>query len=257
MKKPYKGVLVLVLSVFLGACATQPVPEGEDLHRASELNAELGVAYMERGNNEWAMQKLKKALQEDPDNGTAHHYIAELYRRLGETDKAEDHFNRALYLLPHDMSLVNNYGVFLCDEKRFNDAQKYFLKVLDDPLNTSPAETYENLGICAQRAGDLVDAEKYLRQALRLDKARPKSLFSMAQIMTVNKHYLKARGFLERYLAIAKEQNAPSLWLGIQIERQLGNRDAVASYSLLLKGKYPDAPETQQLRKLEARQGQP
>ena len=36
-----------------------------------------------------------------------------------------------------------------------------------------------------------------------------------------------------------------------QIERELGNQDAVASYSLVLKNNYPDSEEARQLRKWE------
>jgi len=253
MKRLSAVVLGILLAALVSGCATETTRSDADLHRASKLNAELGLAYMSQGRDEWAMQKLQKALEENPDNGEAHHYIAELYRRLGEMGKAEEHFEAALDRRPHDMSLLNNYGVFLCDEKRFDDAEEYFQKVLKDPLNDSRANTYENLGLCAQRAGRPDKAETYLRKALRMDNNRPKSLFSLAQIEYDKGHYQAARGFFQRYLAIAKEQNPQSLLLGIQIENQFGNQDAVASYKLLLKGKYGDSPEADRLRAMEAK----
>lgn len=255
MKRTAVLVSLLFTSFLLAACSStsQPVFPDRNLHRASQLNAELGAAYIQRGKKEWALQKLKKALEENPDNAEAHHYIAVLYQQLGENSKAESHFKRALELMPNNRDLLNNYGVFLCSEKRFDQAEKYFTRVLDNPLNRSPAETYENMGICAQRADKLPKAEAYLRRALRLDPQRPKTLFSLAQISYVNKHYLQARAFYQRYLDIAKQQNPRSLLLGIKIENQLGNGDAVASYALLLKGKYPDSDETSELNSMEAK----
>jgi len=255
MKRWAVVVLGVVFAVAISGCATETTRPKADLEKASKLNAELGLAYMTQGRNEWAMTKLKRALKENPDNGEAHHYIAELYRRLGEMDKAETHFKEALDRMPHDTPLLNNYGVFLCDEKKFDEADRYFQKVLKDPLNDDRAQTYENLGLCAQRAKQPERAEKYLHKALRMDKKRPKSLFSIAQIEYAKGHYRSARHYYHRYLDIAKKQNPQSLLLGIQIENQLGNQDSVASYELLLKGKYGDSPEADRLRAMEA-QGQ-
>lgn len=253
MKRIAVILTLLPAFILLAACSSTSSPTFPDrnLKRASQLNAELGVAYMQRGKKDWALQKLKKALEENPDNAEAHHYIAVLYEQLGENDKAETHFRQALDRMPDNMDLLNNYGVFLCGENRFKEAEGYFKKVLDNPLNRSPAETYENMGICAQRSGDLTKAEQYLRRALRLDKQRPKTLFSLAQISYHNRDYLQARAFYQRYLDLARQQSPHSLLLGIKIENQLGNQDAVASYSLLLKGKFPDSAEARELKDME------
>ena len=58
--------------------------------------------------------------------------------------------------------------------------------------------------------------------------------------------YLPSRGYLQRYLEIAKH-TPKSLWLGIRIERELGDRDALASYALQLENGYPDSQETRLL----------
>ncbi|NNG13883.1 MAG: type IV pilus biogenesis/stability protein PilW, partial [Gammaproteobacteria bacterium] len=38
------------------------------------------------------------------------------------------------------------------------------------------------------------------------------------------------------------------LWLGIQIERKMGDKDAVASYALSLRKQFPDSEEAHLLR---------
>ena len=53
-------------------------------------------------------------------------------------------------------------------------------------------------------------------------------------------------GYLQRYLEVGKH-TSKSLWLGIRIERDLGDNNAASSYAMLLKAKYPDAPETREL----------
>ncbi|MCG8324683.1 MAG: type IV pilus biogenesis/stability protein PilW, partial [Thiotrichales bacterium] len=63
--------------------------------------------------------------------------------------------------------------------------------------------------------------------------------------------HLSARGYLQRYTG-SNSHNAGSLWLGIQIERALGDRDAEASYALLLRNNFPDSREARLLRESSA-----
>ena len=69
----------------------------------------------------------------------------------------------------------------------------------------------------------------------------------MAKLSFETGRYLPARGYLQRYVAAAKH-TAESLWLGIQIEQQLGDKDAISSYALLLKNTFPDSDQARLLR---------
>jgi len=46
----------------------------------------------------------------------------------------------------------------------------------------------------------------------------------------------------KRYLSLAK-QNSESLWLGIQLERVFGDKNALASYELALRKRFPGSNE--------------
>jgi type IV pilus assembly protein PilF len=248
-----KNVLVslLVISILtVSGCATTD-SENKDINDASDYNAQLGLAYINQGRYEVALAKLKKSIEQNPDNAVAHHYIAELYRRLGEFDKAETHFDKALDLTPENSSLLNNYGVFLCDDEKYNEAYKYFEKVLKDPLYPSKGLIYENIGLCAQSEGNLKIAEENLRFALRLNPQAPKSLLAMAQISFDNQKYAQSRKYFYQYLENARHTPA-SLWLGILLEKRSGNKNRVASYVVLLKGKYPNSEEAELLKKMQA-----
>jgi type IV pilus assembly protein PilF len=111
--------LFVVSMLIVSGCATTTDKEKQDINDASDYNAQLGLAYLNQGRYDIAQSKLKKAIEQNPDNAFAQHYIAELYRRLGEFDKAETHFKEALDLAPDNASLLNNYGVFLCDAKKY------------------------------------------------------------------------------------------------------------------------------------------
>jgi len=243
--------LFVVGMLFVAGCTTTTDREKQDSNDASGYNAQLGLAYINQGRYDLAMAKLKKAIEQDPDNAFAQHYIAELYRRLGEFDEADTHFKKALDLAPDNAPLMNNYGVYLCDDKKYKKAYRYFNKVLDDPLYPAKGSVYENIGLCAQTEGNIKMAEENLRFALRLNPQAPKSLLSMAQISFDQQKYGASRKYFYDYLENARHSPA-SLWLGILLESRSGNKNRVASYVVLLKGKYPDSEEAALLKKMQA-----
>jgi type IV pilus assembly protein PilF len=59
-------------------------------------------------------------------------------------------------------------------------------------------------------------------------------------------NYMPARAFLERYLEVSKTSPA-TLWLGVRIERGLGNKAGANNYAARLKNEYPTAVETREL----------
>ncbi len=243
------GALLLILALLGGCSAARE--EQEKLQTASEYNTELGLAYLRQGRDQMAMDKLLKATRQDPRNAQAHHYLAVLYQKLGENDKAEKEYWLALRNAPNDPNLLNNYGAFLCGQGKYDRAIKQFLKVLDDPLYPARQPVYENIGLCAQEKGDIRMAEEYLLKSLKANPRSPKSLLAMGQIRFDQGDYAGARQYLYDYLAVARH-NAESLWLGVLLAAKAGNKDRLASYSLLLKGKFPDSPQTAKLKKLEA-----
>lgn len=234
----------LSLLVALGGCSTTTEREGVDKREAAEANADLGLRYMLQGNNEVALSKLKRALEYDSRYSPAHHYLAELYNRLDRPEDADEHYRDAVYYHKGDDStLFNNYGAFLCSQGRVEEGEKQFLRVLENPVYQRPDQVYENLGLCLEGKPDLDSAEEYLRKALELNPRLPKALLAMSRISFARDNHLSARAYLQRFLAVARP-TPESLWLGIRIERVLGDKDALSSYGLLLKGRYPDAPET-------------
>lgn len=236
---------------FIGGCAATPGPgpgtAGDEL---AEINTQLGIGYLQEGDNETAMRRLQRALEIDRNYAPAHSAIAVLYQRLGETDKAAHHFERAVRLNPKDSGSLNNYGQFLCQQGRSAEAQAMFQRALENPLYPTPEAAYLNAGTCALRDQDTATAEEMFRRALQVNPRMPAALLQMSTLSYEQQRFLPARGYLQRYLEVGPH-TAQSLWLGIRVERQLGDRDAVASYSLMLRRNFPDSPEAGWLTELQ------
>jgi type IV pilus assembly protein PilF len=218
----------------------------DDGNKLAELNVNMAVEYMNRGENETALKRLGTALKHDPRNGLAHSTLAILYTKLGKTADAEKHFKQSVRYEPGSGRLLNNYGQFLCAQKRPNEGLEMFAAAIQDPLYRTPQFAYSNAGTCAL-ADNAELAEQHFRSALRIDPILVPALFYMASLSHDQGKHLQARGYLQRYKEVARP-NAPSLWLRIRIERQLGNRDSVSSDELSLRELFPDSKETHLLQ---------
>ncbi len=248
MRKCARAFTVLLLSITLGACQA-PSTVGKstgDRAKLSEINAELGAQYMRNREYQIAMDKLTKAVELDPRNINAHGTLALLHAVIGQHDKAEASFKQALRIDGENSSVLNNYGQFLCQRGRYDEGQKLILKAVANPLYANADSGYYNAGACAMGNGKLDEADGYFRKALEIDSSMAPALLQMADVNLQLNRALQARAYLQRFSGVAT-MNARALWLGVQIERQLGNRDDEASYALQLQKSFPDSVQTKQL----------
>lgn len=237
------AICCVVLALGLTACSGGQIRTGSD-PKAAEINMRLGINYMQRGEYDVALEKLEKSLQQDPSLPSTHNTIALLYQRLGETEKAEHHFKQSITQNPEYSQAHNNYGVFLCEHGRYQEAETHFLQALENPLYEQSAQAYENAGLCWYRGGDLEKAEKFLRKALQINAKLPKALMRMAEISLEQNNYLQGRGYIQRY-DVAAAWTAPALLTAIKIENALDGQDAVSSYIMIMRARFPDSDEMQ------------
>lgn len=241
--------ILVLLAAMLTACKQQDVRDTPD-GRISKVNLELGIAYMQDKKYDEAMRNLQKAKEYNPDNPMIYSALALLYDRLDEADESESNYQKAVSMDKSNSLIRNNYGAFLCAHGRYKEAYAQYEAALNNPLYKTPEYAHTNAGLCAVRSKDPEKAEKEFRAALRSNPKFPIALFQMAQLSYGKGRALQARAYLQRYEEVSTLGPA-SLWLGVRIEKELGDTDAVASQSLLLKAKYPDSEETQQLLDME------
>ncbi len=239
-------LIALVLSVF--GCATN---SSTDINtgpnkKAAEINTQLGVNYLSQGKYKLADEKLRRALKQDPNSSTAHWVFALLQERLGENKVAERHYRKAISLNPKDSKAHNNYGTFLCNQNRVQEAEKEFLLAIENPLYAQAASAYANAGLCALKIPDKVAAEDYFQKSLSINPEQRSSLIQMAKLSFERKEYAQTSHYIQRYEQISKH-NSESLWIAFQSESNLGNREKANSYANQLKKQYPSSHEARLL----------
>jgi type IV pilus assembly protein PilF len=243
----------------LQACASQGSAAGSGKPSseadAAVANMNLGAGYLRQGRPELAIERLLRALRQDPRLVLAHSTIALAYDQLGSFEDAEEHYRRATQLEPGNSEAANAYAVFLCNrQKRWSDAEPYFKRAVDNPRYTTPAVALTNAGVCALDAGDRAKAEENFRAALTKDPMSAAALSNMLEMSYQDKNYLQARAFLQRYMA-ARPATAPILWMCFNIEQQLENRDAANRCASQLREGFPGSPEVAELRELQQSNG--
>lgn len=215
-------------------------------NKAALANLNLGIEYMRIGEYEKSLEKLERARRADPKFSGTYNAYGLLYQAIERPADAEKSFKKALQLNPNDSNTMNNYGRFLCEINRSKEAEKILLQAAANPLYSTPEIAITNAGSCAFKQGRLIEAEKFFRRAIDLNEQNPTALLQMSQLSYEQKKYLSARAYLQRYLSVSRHSPA-SLWLGIQIETILGDKDALSSYKLSLKNNFPDSVEAQQM----------
>ena len=252
MRRKWIGIMAAVL---LAGCAVQP-KDGESGVANSQVDSEsrqraraftdLAGAYFSRAQYKIALDELRKAITADSRYGPAYNVYGLIYMELAEDKLAEENFRRAIELDRNDSEARNNYGWFLCTRGRYDEGLEQFSTSLRNPLYARPEQAMSNAGLCAEMKGDLALAETNLNKSLKLQPDNPDTVLKLAGLHFRLGRLTEAQRLLGRHDELAPP-NAESLWLGVRLERKLGDRAQEASYGLLLRKRFPESPEAQKL----------
>ena len=246
-----KKLLIAGLVILLQGCISRapeqagyaPQAADTDVQSRARIHAELAAGYLELGSLGVALQEANEALKADPNYVSAYNVLGLAYMELNDDRAAESSFRRALQINGMDSDTNNNYGWFLCQRKREKESIKYFLDALRNPLYTTPEKSWVNAGICSRKTGDQTNAEEYFQRALKLRPNQPQALQQLADISFKRNDFVGAKTFLARLQRDANTQSAEVLWLGLRVERRLGDRNAERSLAFQLQKNFPDSRE--------------
>jgi type IV pilus assembly protein PilF len=240
-----KIVPLLMLLGLLQACYVPVNPGPSQEEKASAINVQLGIGYMQQDNLEFASEKLTKAIRQNPDSAPAHNAYAILQDRLRQTEKAEFHYKKATSLDPENSQAANNYGAFLCSNDRQLESEKYFMRALKNPLYRTPEFAYTNAAICLLQLGEAKETERakeYLHKAIAAKSDFGPALLVLANLLFDEGNYAAAKPYLDHLYLVARP-TAKSLWLTIRNTLQLDGGGNVAELAQRLATDFPDSRE--------------
>ncbi|MDB6002471.1 MAG: pilF [Rhizobacter sp.] len=250
--------VVLLALLALAGCATGPggAPLGEpskDLVTASDeteaskrakVRMELATAYFGRGQVTTALDEVKLALIAEPNLPEAYNLRGLIYGELGEQKLAEESFRRALTLRPGDADAMHNFGWYLCQQRRFPEADDMFNQAQVQPRYRGTTRTLLAQGVCQARAGNWEQAEGTLTRSYELDPSNPSAAVNLAEVLYNRGDYERARYYVGRVNAMPGVSNAQTLWLAAKVEMKIGNRQGADQLGQQLRNRFPQSKES-------------
>ena len=188
----------------------------------------LGVAALQVGRREVAVDLIRRAIKLSPNQAHFHSNLGEAYRGLARFDEAIASLRHSLALKPDFPAALNSLGVVLAARHQTDEAVTCYQKaILLDPNN---ADAHHNLGAVFSERGELEKAEACFRRVL---VRRPHDAEAHASLGNV----LKKGGQLDEAVtayqqAIAITPNVVEAYnnLGETFKEQGRSGEAIACY---------------------------
>ena len=235
----------LLVSACVSTTTGRAAPEA-DTSDAADLNYQLGARYYQNGKFELARDRLLLSIKLDPRDPITHSTLALTYEALGNLRLARASYEDALRVGPRNFDVQNTYAVFLCRQGDFTAAEREFNKAANHPENDNAEITLTNAGVCMVQKPDNEAAERFFRQALERRANYAEALLQLCLLKYGEQDYLGSRAFLQRFISTGTP-GASVLYLGAQIEEQLGDERAKKEFEDQLLRDFPASPEARQV----------
>tara|TARA_B110000114_G_C15080049_1_gene393595 strand:+ start:89 stop:1375 length:1287 start_codon:yes stop_codon:yes gene_type:complete len=253
MVKYSRQIAFVTVSLLLASCVTQNFDQNKLVIEKNSSNQELaltrvtlGLGYLKIGNTSQAKFNLEKAKKFGPNLVEVHTAFAHYYETVSESELTIKSYEKALSIKSDDANTLNNYGVFLCRQERFDEAEKRFLQAIKMPSYLLVSESYENLALCQLKSGHFDKAERYLAKAITHSPNSGSALFQMVRLEYSMGHYEKAREYQQKLEKVTRRFTPELLALALKIYQQLDNHHTAKNYGSMLVSMFPDSWEARQ-----------
>lgn len=126
-----------------------------------------GIAALKAGDINGAKAAFEVAVQKNPKQADAHHYLALVHDRVGDRVEAEKHYRKALELSPDLEESAINLAALLVENGAYDEAAGLMKKALaKDPKS---AALHVNLAMALSGKGDVDAASKAFEEAIKLE----------------------------------------------------------------------------------------
>lgn len=250
-----KLVVSTLLTASLAGCVTEnyendnskPVVQNQSTNNEIAMTRiSLGLGYLKMGNTTQAKLNLEKAKRFAPELVQVHTAFAHYYETVGEAELATNSFEDALKISPQDADTLNNYGVFLCRQEKYPEAEVQILKAIAVPSYLLVSQSYENLALCQIKAKNYIKAEESFNKAILHNPSNANVYLQMMQLQYAKGDYKSGILFLKKYEKTTRRFSPEALALAIKLyekQRQVGT---AKNYGAMLVKMFPGSFEAKQ-----------
>lgn len=198
--------------------------------RALQLNAALppvhvtmGRIQLYSGHLDLAEQTFQRAIELEPHNAEAIFGMAKVFEEQGRSKEAEELYRRAEALRPDYWDGYNKVGTFYAGQKRYAEAEAQFRHVIQ--LVPDNAFGYTNLAAVLIEQGKLAEGATMLEKAAQVSPSYG-VYANLGQVYYRQGRYAEAAQATERALNI--DDKDYRLWINLAQIRRWMNQDAQA-----------------------------
>ncbi len=238
------GLLVLMLALSPWALANESL--GSNQQRAA-VRTDLASEYYRRGAYAVAVEEAKRALEAVSNYPQALNVLAVSYVALKDDVRGRMHFEQALKAAPNDSDINQNFGSFLCERGEHKAGLARYEVVLTNTLYPTPDLTLLAAANCSLKAGDRELAKKYFERARNTASNNVSVKFQISNFLLEEGDLPQAKQLFIEVLRAIPKTPPELLWLGVRIERKIGNKDAEMRYANELRRNFPDSLEATKL----------
>jgi Flp pilus assembly protein TadD len=121
----------LAIAVVLGLAASLPAAAMPSVTPAPAANSDFrdGERAVKEGRYQEAVALFNSILRREPDNADAHNYLGYSLRKLGDLDKAQQHYRTALQLKPDHKAALEYYGELFLQIKDLPRAEEQLARL--------------------------------------------------------------------------------------------------------------------------------
>lgn len=248
--KSLQLVILLCSSLLLSACVTtieSRLTRKADPAKAVDNYTQLGLGYIQQGKYDRARARLNRALEINSDYAPANNAMALLLQSEREPEVAEEYFLKSIDLDDEFSQGQFNYGMFLMQYQRYDEACEYLKNAARDVEYQQRGKAAQNLGLCYYRNGQIELAISTFERALQGQRFNTPVLVNLTTLLVETERYEEANAYYGRFLRIVeRKQNkhsSNSLWLGIKLARHSENKAQEKKFAKLLAQKFPESKE--------------
>lgn len=171
----------------------------------AQMDSQAAIELLNIDHVDAARNKANQAIAMDSNASSPWYVLAYINEATGYIDEAEKDYKKAIRLNRDSGTAHNNYGTFLCHQNRIPEAIKQFDLAVQDPHFYNADTTYENAGLCLQKAGELAQAREYFNKAVNINPYLSHSLFELAVINYQLHDYNDSKIYLKEYKATVEK----------------------------------------------------
>ena len=199
------------------------------------------LAHSQAGHMDRAEPPLRTALQLDPNNATAHYFLARLLYTLNRFDESIEESMKTISLAPGFVRAYENLGLCYDGKHEIDEAERWYLKAIDQQAASENKTEWPMIDLAVMFIGEnrFAEAKPYLAQALEINPNNNQALLQMGIVL---EEAGDLQGALDKYRAsIHSAQSNPQPGIGsayykaARLCRKLGYPDEAKQDLIIFK----------------------